>query len=85
MQRGQALRIGGVQVGAGLQQARDQFRQAQRRRQHQHGDFARQALFEAGARFQQAFDDLGLAHAHRRRQRRGAGVGGQRGIRAARE
>ena len=85
MQRAQALRIGGLQVGTGLQQARDQIRQAQRRRQHQHGDIARQALFQPGICLQQAVNDLRLAHAHRRRQRGGAGVGGMAGVRTARQ
>ena len=85
MQRGQALRIVRVQVGAGGKQARGEFRQAERGRQHQHGDLARQALFEPCAGVQQAFHDLQLAHADRRRQRGGTGVRGERGIRAARQ
>ncbi len=75
MQGCQPLIVGGVHVGCGREQTRHDIRQAECARQHQHGHATGQAMFDLRAGLQQGSDDIGLAHAHRRRQRRGAAIG----------
>jgi hypothetical protein len=85
VQRRQALRIPGMHVGPGRQQARGDVGHAQRRGQHQHGGATGQFLFDRGAGRQQGADDVELTHAHRRRQGRGAAVRGQVQVGTARQ
>ena len=85
VQRRQALAIAGIDVGAGGEQQGGDVRQTQGAGQHKYRDSAGQAMAQVGAGIEQCGDHFGLAHAHRRRQRRGTAVGGVLRVGATRQ